>query len=163
MKSETVFHLFLTKLDFWNLWSFWWHLWDLWHWCQWLFSSCMKNSSQCRIFTWMNPTLWGIFQNVTNPALWGILKYTTSNNWKKNWRWCQKGWIFTWMNPTMWGIFQKLFKSCIVRNFKVVQVFLTKLDFWNLGRFWWHLWDLCQWCQWWFWSSLTKIPHNVAF
>ena len=71
--------------------------------------------------------------------------------------------IFTWMNPTLWGIFQKLFKSCIVRNFKVVQVFLTKLDFWNLGRFWWHLWDLCQWCQWWFWSSLTKIPHNVAF
>ena len=44
---------------------FWWHLWDLWHFCQWWFgSSLVDNSSQCWFFTWINPTLWGIFQKL---------------------------------------------------------------------------------------------------
>ena len=65
VKSETVFQLFLTKLDFWYFWCFWWHLWDLWHCCQWWFgSSLVDNSSQCWFFTWINPTLWGIFQKL---------------------------------------------------------------------------------------------------
>ena len=42
MKSEIVFQIFLTKLDFGNLWSFWWHLWYLWHWCQWWFGSSLQ-------------------------------------------------------------------------------------------------------------------------
>ena len=64
--------------------------------------------------------------------------------------------------------FLKLFKSCIVRNFKVkketiFQAFLTKLVFWNLWSYWGHHWDLWGWSERWFSSSLTKIPHNVGF
>ena len=147
MKKETVFQVFLTKLDFWNLWSFWWHLWYLWHWCQWWFSSSLTKI----------PHNVGFIQVKIQHCEEVSAKPEPNHHWHQ----CQR-------SQRCHQKLQRCQKSNFVRNkWKTVWLFISKFltmqDFWHLWCFCWHHWYLWHGCQWWFSSSSMKIPHNDVF